>query len=165
MPRGAKSRPLADRFWAKVDRRGPTECWPWKGGVGGNAGHGQVREGGASPSKLGAHRVAWELAHGEVPRGLRVLHKCDKPPCCNPNHLFLGTQQDNVDDREAKGRGGQAKRRGERNGRAKLTEADVRRIRAEHEDRRSINWLARAFGVTKTTVRGIVRRATWRHVS
>lgn len=83
-------------FWAKVDRRGPDECWEWTTG----------RERyGYGHSVLGtASRVAWELTNGPIPDGQRVLHSCDNPPCCNPRHLFLGTQLDNVRDMMAKGR-------------------------------------------------------------
>jgi hypothetical protein len=93
---------LEERFWAKVERRGIDECWPWKATR--RNGYGRLsaaRSGGLQ----GAHRIAWSLANGEIPAGLKILHHCDNPPCCNPQHLFLGTQADNVHDMFRKGRG------------------------------------------------------------
>src|SRR4051812_19427853 len=88
-------RTLAERFWAKVDRTaGPDACWPWMGARFW-FGHGAVKVGGRP---WGTHRVAWELTNGAIPAGQQVNHRCDHPPCCNPTHLWLGTQLDNVRD-------------------------------------------------------------------
>lgn len=97
--------PLADRFWAKVHRRGPEDCWPWRASVAG-WGYGRLRyqRDGVWVTRS-AHRVAWELTHGQPPPDhLAVLHRCDNPRCVNPAHLLLGTQQDNLADMRAKGR-------------------------------------------------------------
>lgn len=97
--------PLSDRWWAKVDVRGPDECWPWRGAYGGKSGrYGLLRLPGREGGTTTAHRVGWTLLNGPIPEGLHVLHRCDNPPCCNPRHWFLGTNQDNVDDKVAKGR-------------------------------------------------------------
>src|SRR4051812_24942090 len=72
-------------FWARVDRSG--DCWPWTAGTD-HAGYGQVR---APTGETRAHRIAWELTHGPIPAGMFACHRCDKPICCNPAHLFLGT--------------------------------------------------------------------------
>jgi hypothetical protein len=84
------------RFWGYVVKGSDNECWEWIGYKRGN-GYGGV-------SLLGkkeyAHRVSWELAHGPIQHGLFVLHKCDNPTCVNPAHLYLGTQADNIHDRE-----------------------------------------------------------------
>jgi HNH endonuclease len=94
-------RTLAERFWAKVDRSaGPDGCWPWTGARFW-FGHGAIKIDGRP---WGAHRIAWELTNGPIPDGLQANHRCDNPPCCNPAHLFLGTQLDNVRDMDAKGR-------------------------------------------------------------
>lgn len=99
--RGPQARPLADRFWARVEKRGPDECWPWTG-YRDAKGYGQIALNRRTAE--GAHRVSWALARGEIPDGIHVLHRCDNPPCCNPAHLFLGTHADNMWDMKAKGR-------------------------------------------------------------
>src|ERR1700756_2891954 len=108
---------VEDRFWAKV-AKGPG-CWEWQGkrhykGYGHFTVRGQGRR-----RTLKAHRVSWELANGPIPEGLHVLHSCDNPPCVNPDHLFLGTDMDNVHDRDAKGRRNVA---GSRSWKAQLVE-------------------------------------------
>lgn len=97
----ARTRSLAARFWAKVNKT-PT-CWLWTA----NRlpkGYGVINVGGRAGSQQLAHRVSWELHFGPIPDGLWVLHRCDNPPCVRPDHLFLGTVQDNVDDMVTKGR-------------------------------------------------------------
>lgn len=98
--KGAR-RPLAERFWSKVDKTaGLTGCWIWTGCTQVD-GYGQIWvEDGMRP----AHRVAFELVEGIIPVGLEVLHRCDNPICVNPFHLFTGTQSDNIRDCVAKGR-------------------------------------------------------------
>ena len=92
---------LAARFWPKVDKRGPDECWPWRA-CRHPRGYGKI---GADAKTLVASRVAWEIAHQtQIPPGLFVLHSCDNPPCVNPAHLSLGTARDNLIDAISKGR-------------------------------------------------------------
>ena len=90
-----------DLFWSRVDKRGEGECWPWVGGID-TGGYGHATFFGAS---FQAHRLAWEFAHGQIPASMLICHTCDNPPCCNPNHLFLGTPADNMRDMQKKGRG------------------------------------------------------------
>lgn len=87
-----------DRLWSKVER-GPA-CWVWQAHRN-RAGYGQFWFEGRSQK---AHRIVWIITYGEIPDGLCVLHRCDNPPCCNPEHLFLGTKADNTADMDAKGR-------------------------------------------------------------
>ena len=91
----------------------PNDCWEWRGSLT-KQGYGQVTRRDMKPKGWMAHRLAWVLAYGPIPKGLWVLHKCDNRPCINPLHLFLGTQSDNVRDCVAKGRHAAVKLRGVR---------------------------------------------------
>lgn len=95
--------PLSDsdkeRFWAKVDRRGPDECWPWRAATD-RDGYGAFN---VRAAMFGAHRVSWKITTGATPTKC-VCHTCDNPRCVNPAHLWLGTHQDNMQDKIAKGR-------------------------------------------------------------
>ena len=108
-----------------------------------------------------AHRVAWTEANGAIPTGLCVLHKCDNPPCINPEHLFLGTNLDNARDMVRKGR--QANVRGERNPKAKLTEHQVKVIRGCRRMGCSLKYLANRYGVTMANISDIGNGDTWNH--
>ncbi|KKM00856.1 hypothetical protein LCGC14_1800190, partial [marine sediment metagenome] len=110
------------RFWAKVIKN-KNGCWEWKNATD-TSGYGLFWKNGKHHK---AHRISWELHNGKIPKGLLVLHTCDNPLCVNPNHLWLGTNQDNQNDMYAKNRGKKAT--GEKHGCAKLTWEVVRIIR------------------------------------
>lgn len=89
-----------EAFYARVDKGGPNGCWSWLGSTN-KLGYGQL---GYQNRRVTAHRLSYELNKGEIPAGQIVRHACDNPNCCNPDHLILGTHQDNADDRKARGR-------------------------------------------------------------
>jgi hypothetical protein len=93
--------PLIDRLWAKVDKTG--DCWIWTGACD-SKGYGRIGAGGRGGRLVRPHRVVYEAEHGAIPEGMYVCHHCDNPPCVRPEHLFLGTNQDNQLDAVAKGR-------------------------------------------------------------
>lgn len=123
-----------------------------------------------------SHRVAWRLTNGAIPDGLQVLHECDTPACVNPAHLFLGTQADNLRDMHAKGRGQAGDRhwakvkperyqRGEARCQARLTEADVRTIRADYAGGTRLRDLARRYRYSEGSMHAVVNGTKWAHVS
>lgn len=131
------------------------DCVIWEGRID-THGYGLFQRHG---KMIRSHRQAWVDAHGPIPTGLCVLHRCDKPACVNVEHLFLGTHQTNMADRDHKGHGP----RGTRNGRALLTPAKVRQIRSlkgKHTHRA----LGLRFGVSAWTIRNILSGQTWKHV-
>lgn len=132
-------------------------CWEWNGARSKN-GYGSV---GLARKIWRAHRLAY-AAFVADPGELHVLHRCDNPPCCNPDHLFLGTPAINAADKSKKGRTGREKRWGERNNKAKLTENDVRMIRSSKETGGA---LARQLGVSRALVNMVRRNIIWSHVN
>jgi hypothetical protein len=142
-------RDARERFLAKVIKS-PEGCWQWAGGIY-PSGYGSFWIDGQTRR---ANRVSYELFKGAIPEGLFVLHECDNPPCVNPDHLFLGTPLDNMQDKCAKGR--------HRFGRTcKLTEEDIRVIRASDLPQAK---LGVQFGIHQVTVSEIVTRKIWKHI-
>ncbi len=140
-----------ERFWANVETAGPDECWEWTGGKSGGYGHlynGEREE--------HAHRVMWRLTYGEI-GDMFVCHRCDNPGCVNPNHLFLGTQQQNMADASKKGR----VTRGEAMHSAKLTEDDIRDIRQAVSQGAKQNSIAKQYGVSTGNINLVVKRKRW----
>ena len=157
---------ISPDFWANVQVGGPDECWPWLRGSVNKYGHGSLLVNGAR--KL-AHRHAYELTKGPIPEGLFVCHSCDNPPCCNPAHLWVGTNIENAHDRDKKGRTYRPTREelvnlGEKHGGSKLTTADVLAIRQRAEDGETRTSLAIRFNVSRGAIQHIVNRRKWRHI-
>ena len=149
---------LADRFWSKVDRRGPNDCWPWTA-VTNEHGYGVMRpEGRRSGPTAKAHRVSLQLSGVEVD-GMYVLHSCDNPPCVNPAHLSVGTPAENAADRNRRGRTA----RGSRSGTHKLTEGQVGEIRRRAAAGELHRLLAAEFGVSRPTISRVVNGKGWIH--
>ena len=149
------SKRIEERFWKKVDKSTLSGCWEWMA-YKLPQGYGRFRVAGRMQL---AHRVSYELTHGPIPDGMFVCHRCDNRGCVNPDHLFLGTQADNLRDMREKGRAAPVV--GEAHGAARLTEADVLAIRA---DTRTQAAIAADYGVTQPLVNKIKRRKTWAHV-
>ena len=127
---------LADRFRQNYGVVPETECWIWLGPKN-KAGYGKISHGSRGNAlNLYAHRVSWQLHYGPIPKGLIICHRCDQPSCVNPVHLFIGTQADNLADRDRKGR----------NPRIRLTKSDVKYIR-ELPDTVRLRDIARVLGM------------------
>ena len=145
------------RFWSKVERGGPDECWPWKGGRASDYGRIRVR----NPRRfVRAHVFAYQVERGRT-HGLMVCHSCDNPLCCNPKHLWLGDNADNMADMVRKGRQRQADNRGEKNGNARLTAEQVDTIRAQIARGDFNTVIAARFGVTHSMISRIRRGRAW----
>lgn len=142
---------FADRFWANVNQNG--ECWIYEARTPDKNWYGRVRRNGKTEF---AHRVAYELANGPIPEGTCVLHRCDNPPCVNPAHLFLGTQQDNMADKVAKGRSNPMGR--------KLKPWQVLAIRREFRAGTTIAELARRYGIAYGNMHKVAHGITWAHL-
>lgn len=139
------------RLYSKVSQepgQGPkSDCWEFQGGKH-RFGYGMINMSESKASDVTvSHIVAWEISNGPVPDGLFVCHKCDNPPCCKPDHLFLGTHQDNMDDMVKKGRSG-----------SRLPEWEILEIRASSE---SDDTLAKKYGCSPLTIWRIRSGKTW----
>lgn len=153
---------MEERFWSKVDVRGPDECWEWKAGKVKGYGVFWIRAG----DPIYAHRMAYQLANGvELTSDVLVRHKCDNPPCCNPRHLLTGTHADNARDREERNRHPHIVAVGSAYGRSNLTEGDVYEIRRLCDARAmSQSEIARRFGISRSAVSDIALRRTWKYL-
>ena len=155
-----------ERFWKRIfimtEGRG---CWLWTASCH-DFGYGQLARGFGSKIPIHAHVASWILHFGPVPSGLYVCHHCDVPQCCNPYHLFLGTQLENMRDAKRKNRNA----KGESQGSSKLTEKDVTEIRRRYikgsgvKDRGNCQELSREFGIHPRALRLIAHKDRWRHI-
>lgn len=154
----------AAKFWSLVGVRGDDDCWLWTLG-GTKEGYGKWRwpiDG--QPDMRSTHRIAYLIHSGKNPGDLMVLHKCDNPPCCNPKHLFLGTADDNMKDKIAKGR----HTYGDKSTRKKLSFAIASEIRTRATAMRDAGvqavWapLGREYKVTPAVIRQIYLGTIWK---
>lgn len=154
---------LEERFWSNVSKS--DDCWDWTGNLA-STGYGQLWVKGRAWGHVMAHRFSYELHKGEIAPGLEVCHTCDRRECVRPDHLFLGTQAENIADMVSKDRHSKHERpRGEASGNVKLTEAQVREIHALKNGPLLTGQIAIRFGVTKATIRNIWKQRTWKHVA
>lgn len=161
-PKHLVANTLTERFWRKVDKtpgQGIGDCWMWKNRVSGS-GYGQFR---LDPKKghQSASRVSYLLTYGEIPDNAVVCHRCDFRACCNPAHLYLGNQSDNLIDMVMKGRGPS----GEKNHEAKLTKSDVEQIKKLVNDGVAQHLIASQFNVTQSCISLISTGKSWKHLN
>ena len=144
---------VKDRFWDKVDIRGLDDCWEWKRSKD-LGGYGKFWSG----TRLeGAQRMAWMFTHGRIRTGMYICHHCDNPSCCNPNHLFEGTQIDNMADMKQKGRS-------HKNSKLNAKEVvEIRRLYSvggiTHRE------IGKMFGISRRHIGQVVNNKRWRHVN
>lgn len=157
-----------ERFWKYVNKDGPIHpvlgrCWEWTGAkIRDGYGHITVCSQSGKRS-LKTHRFSWELHNGPIPDGQVVMHGCDNPSCVNPAHLSVGTNAENIADRDQKGR----THKGELHYQTHLTEEQVREIRRRYVPDSADSGstaLAREFGTSHQTILRIVKRVVWKHV-
>lgn len=154
--------PLEQRFWNYVQKT--DSCWLWTGAQTWG-GYGVIQSGSRKGKIVRAHRLSYVMHKGEFDEVLSVCHTCDNPPCVNPDHLFLGTRSDNMQDCSAKGRTRGNNYRGEDHHQAKLNDESVVWIRTAYaKGGTSLNQLAREFGVSKRSILNIVHRRVWKHI-
>ena len=159
MPRRARS--IEERFWEKVDKvSSPDGCWLWTAGVS-SMGYGQINQGGKHGTHIAAHKLSWQLVNGPRPDNLFLCHTCDNRRCVNPDHLFLGTQKDNIQDAVRKGR----KPHGEGHPLARWTERDIIEMFAMQKRGAKQSEIARRFGTAQSNINIILTRKAWKHVN
>ena len=154
-----------DQFWERVNVGLPNECWPWTGcrftKTDRHLPYGKTKIFGYGTT---AHRVSYLLTVGSVPQSMNVCHTCDNPPCCNPQHHFLGDDFANMRDSVEKGRWKSGQLKGRDHGRAKLTDSQVIEIRAMRDYGVPLKEVASTFGIGIANVSAIALRQTWRHI-
>lgn len=163
----ADPKPLTERFWKHVAKG--SSCWFWTGATG-TDGYGRIR--GEFPSKRNwiAHRLSFVIHYGAIPDGLNICHKCDNRLCVNPDHLFAGTQLENVHDMIVKGRANNLKpvgcQVGSRNNASKLSEPSVLEIRKRYASGDvTQDALAKEYGVSRLTIHSVVKFKNWKHLT
>jgi len=152
---------LMDRFIRDTYPEPNTGCWIWGGGVNVD-GYGVMKCVTLPKETRSAHRASYFLHNGPFDYSLQVLHRCDNPPCVNPDHLFLGTHQDNMNDRKLKGRTNKICPKGSKCASSKLDENKVLEIRKiSGKTQREIGQI---YGLTQSSIHFILSRKTWTHV-
>ena len=148
------------RFWAKVDKGEPDECWEWTAYVTPN-GYGQF---GIRRKAKTCHRIVWVLENGPIPSDKQINHHCDNRACCNPSHLYLGTQAENMKDMKDRGRANGGGPCGEKQHLSKLTKKDVYKIFELRKQGLVQREIAEIICISRETISAVLTRKTWRHV-
>lgn len=159
----ASSEDAQERYWDRVDVRNEDECWLWTTTLckANHCGIFNISPRDGLCVRMKAHRISYFLAHGVLPDHLDVCHHCDNPACCNPHHLFLGTQDDNMKDCYHKGRN----TKGEQVHWHKLKEKDVLQIRKRFaRGGVTVTDIAREYKMSHFAIRCVVERRTWKHL-
>jgi DNA-binding CsgD family transcriptional regulator len=146
--------------WAKVNKSGKDDCWPWDGAAN-RWGYGVCQLNGVG---MNASRAAYITENGPLGIGLVVCHRCDNPICCNPNHLFAATQRENLEDCRAKGRQRYLSGAEHRRPTAKMNAEIVRWIRSQYSKGLSQSEIGRILGISSGTISRAVRGESWGHV-
>ncbi len=159
-----RKKSLRDKFWEKVDIKRDNDCWVWMASIN-RKGYGNfyISTGNSEERHTLAHRFSWEDSYGLIPDGMYVCHKCDNPSCVNPSHLFLGTNQDNMDDMKRKGRSPRMK--GSTHPESKLTESKVQEIKEIRKTGKPYNKIAALYGVDTSLIFRICKGKSWRHTN
>lgn len=176
-PDSMTSSEIESEFWSKVDKsNGPDSCWLWSGPSKTSKkkakpgyGHFTIQHYGVFFVKSPAHVFAYKSHNKvEIPNGIRVCHRCDNPPCCNPKHLWLGTDKDNIRDAWKKGRARSNLKpnpmHGSKHPRSKLTEAAVLSIRQELAEGATVKATAIKYKVSTGLISMVGKRQVWKHV-
>ena len=156
------TRPISntpEKFWSLVNIGEAKSCWNWHGGSFHRFGYGLYWYQGKNQT---AHRLAYSFSKGSIPDGLEVLHDCDNPRCCNPNHLFPGTALDNNRQRSEHGRN--TDKRGSNHHLSKLADADIIHIRRLSQVGYSQKQLVKLFDVSQSAISRIVNSQRWSHI-
>lgn len=161
MKRRRKTKTVLERFTQQYIPEPNSGCWLWQGAFS-RMGYGAFSVD-SVPKR--ANRVSYELFKGPIPPGLFVLHRCDTPACVNPDHLYAGTDKDNVRDMVARNRMNFSNQiRGERHHQSKLNAATVRMLRESNHYRHRARDLAKEYGVSKTAINRALKGLSWTHV-
>jgi len=149
------------RFWDKVDIHGEDDCWEWQAYIA-KDGYGKFKYQGKN---ISASRITYILTHGEIEKGLVIMHKCNNKSCCNPNHLEMGTYSKNTQDAYDDGLIKPAGVNGQDHYKAKLTEKEVLNIRSLFSNGGiSKLEISKIYDVGKTAIQKIIKRRTWKHI-
>jgi hypothetical protein len=156
-----KQKSMHERIWSRIDKKGPYDCWVWISGIGKN-GYGYIKTR-IGPRKEGknkyesAHRLVYTEVNGPIPEGMLICHKCNNRKCCNPSHLYAGTNQDNMNDKVRSGHS----TFGSKNPKARLKESDIVQIRQLRSEGKTLKSIAEQFNVHLATIGYICQGKRW----